>query len=574
MDAGKKTISDILNGNRIIRIPFFQRSYVWSEPQWERFIDDMEGVTTSNRLYFIGSCILKQAMSPSSSGIGDIREVIDGQQRLTTIAVFFKVLCLKSNNPALFERNFLLLNGSPAIEHNYNDIESFDSVMKKTNLTRVSNPRTKIDELFNYCVDNIVESRFDVQRILNNVTFIGIDLSLDDDEQRIFDTINSLGVRLTTPELLKNFFFNKNEIELFETHWKQLYEKDDEQKKYWDTIVASGSTRRSYLELLFFCVLQILIQDDKYGVSASDKIDFSRVEDLFSSFKKFIKDYLNGNKIAMLEILKKYQECFSFIFTCDWFEKHVEKNDFYAAINNIIFGLDTATIMPYVLYVTKCFFDDCEVSNLNEILRVLVSYIMRRMATRSNTKNYNNFFNGRLINNQINTHDKLRDFILSQTEATTYSPSDKDLSNGFHNSKLINKQALGIIYLLESQTRNPEQSTVLKPMNQYQLEHLMPKKWQEYWAEPLFTPDQIANRAIKLLTLGNLAIITEPLNKSLSNKSWQEKVHSSTDKRCLDQLSSGVETLQKYLVLEVWDEKTIEERANDLCKRAISAWKI
>lgn len=33
MDAGKKTISDVLNGNRILRIPFFQRAYVWNEKQ-------------------------------------------------------------------------------------------------------------------------------------------------------------------------------------------------------------------------------------------------------------------------------------------------------------------------------------------------------------------------------------------------------------------------------------------------------------------------------------------------------------------------------------------------------------
>ena len=29
MEAGKRTISDIFNGNRVLEIPFFQRSYVW-----------------------------------------------------------------------------------------------------------------------------------------------------------------------------------------------------------------------------------------------------------------------------------------------------------------------------------------------------------------------------------------------------------------------------------------------------------------------------------------------------------------------------------------------------------------
>ena len=41
MDAGKRTINDIFNGNRILEIPFFQRAYVWGDEQWERLLEDM-----------------------------------------------------------------------------------------------------------------------------------------------------------------------------------------------------------------------------------------------------------------------------------------------------------------------------------------------------------------------------------------------------------------------------------------------------------------------------------------------------------------------------------------------------
>ena len=46
MDAGKKTINEIFNGSRILEIPFFQRAYVWDEPQWERLLDDIENAYT------------------------------------------------------------------------------------------------------------------------------------------------------------------------------------------------------------------------------------------------------------------------------------------------------------------------------------------------------------------------------------------------------------------------------------------------------------------------------------------------------------------------------------------------
>lgn len=52
MDASKKTINDIFNGNRILEIPFFQRAYVWGEKQWERLLEDMEAVSKTNKPYF------------------------------------------------------------------------------------------------------------------------------------------------------------------------------------------------------------------------------------------------------------------------------------------------------------------------------------------------------------------------------------------------------------------------------------------------------------------------------------------------------------------------------------------
>ena len=91
MEAGKRTINDIFNGNRVLEIPFFQRSYVWGEPQWERLIEDMETVSSTNKPYFLGSVILKQQQTPTGGNVGDKRTLIDGQQRLTTLNIMFKI---------------------------------------------------------------------------------------------------------------------------------------------------------------------------------------------------------------------------------------------------------------------------------------------------------------------------------------------------------------------------------------------------------------------------------------------------------------------------------------------------
>mgnify|MGYP000721354591 FL=1 len=109
MDAGKATISGVFNGSRLLEIPFYQRAYVWGEEQWERFLGDMEFVTASKRPYFLGSIILKQESSGNTwSEVSEVRTVIDGQQRLTTMIIFFKALCAKIGAGKLFERDFIL----------------------------------------------------------------------------------------------------------------------------------------------------------------------------------------------------------------------------------------------------------------------------------------------------------------------------------------------------------------------------------------------------------------------------------------------------------------------------------
>lgn len=60
MDAGTKQLADILNGNRVLEVPYYQRSYVWKEEQWSRFLSDMEYITSTGKDYFLGSIILKQ----------------------------------------------------------------------------------------------------------------------------------------------------------------------------------------------------------------------------------------------------------------------------------------------------------------------------------------------------------------------------------------------------------------------------------------------------------------------------------------------------------------------------------
>ena len=142
MDAGKATISGVFNGSRLLEIPFYQRAYVWGEEQWERFLGDMEFVTASKRPYFLGSIILKQASSGNTwSEVSEVRTVIDGQQRLTTMVIFFKALCAKNGTNNLFERDFVLETGDVALRHGKYDRQDFEKVVSATGCEPLEAPR-------------------------------------------------------------------------------------------------------------------------------------------------------------------------------------------------------------------------------------------------------------------------------------------------------------------------------------------------------------------------------------------------------------------------------------------------
>ena len=252
MQAGKSTINDIFNQNKVLEIPFFQRAYVWKTDQWERFLDDMEMVSQSNKPYFLGSVILKQIPTSSSQSIGDRRKVIDGQQRLTTMSIFFKVLSLKIKND-YFANIFRLplSNYEIALKHNHNDEESFNAIMNLTEELDL-NGEDQVTGAYQFFKENLDVNKINPQNVLTNVMFVGIDLNHEDDEQQIFDTINSLGLRLTTAELLKNYFFGRDHLQQYKDNWQSVFESSDEVKKYWDKEIVAGRIRRHFIDLFFY----------------------------------------------------------------------------------------------------------------------------------------------------------------------------------------------------------------------------------------------------------------------------------------------------------------------------------
>ncbi len=577
MDAGKRTISDIFNGNRKLIIPFFQRNYVWKEEQWSRLLEDMEYVSSTGKDYFLGSIILKTKPTSSSATIGDTRTIIDGQQRLTTIAIFLKVLGLKSNSLSTVSRRFTLDDGSLALQHSQWDAEAFEKVMNLDNLEDIESGRSNILLAYNYFKEKVVKEKLNIQMIISRAQFVGIDLDADEDEQQIFDTINSLGVKLTTGELLKNYFFSKETLTEYNTYWKPVFEADDECRDFWDQEAIVGRLRKNNIESFLQSYLMVKLQDPSLNVTSEDKMLLRRTDGLFNNYKKFIGWYIINPNMSeeekRIEIFKfvndltEYASIFRSCFSPSSLSSEITSSPSLERLNVIIYGLDVNTVVPYLMFIEKNVLDEVE---KNKIYEYLESYLMRRLVCKSATNNYSDLFTENLIGNDIRTANALIQYIQNKhDESSVAMPSNLMLRKAFQDVILPNKRATGVLYMLESRLRTSGlYSTGLLGFNSYSLEHLMPKKWRNNWGMAI-DPD---NRDYKLQTLGNLAIITASLNSTIRDAEWDRKLLGSQTKGGLKVYASGLITMTQVLSSEEWDEEKIDERAFWLADKAISVW--
>jgi len=87
LNAEQKYILKIFGDRTKYIIPPYQRAYSWTESECEQLFEDLKMAFKTNKAegYFLGNLIL-------STSTRDEFEVIDGQQRLTTLIMFLKVL--------------------------------------------------------------------------------------------------------------------------------------------------------------------------------------------------------------------------------------------------------------------------------------------------------------------------------------------------------------------------------------------------------------------------------------------------------------------------------------------------
>ena len=589
MHEGRRRLADVLNPHRIIQIPFFQRSYVWEEEQWERFLYDIHDLINNDiPNYFMGPIILKEQTNPKNKEYGEVRSLIDGQQRLTSIFLLYKCAANKLEKKGESLNNILrcgITNNKIILEHNHNDRKIFEAILngELNKVIEEEYVNNKVLKCYKYFEKNI-EPELNVKdwhSLLSKIYFIGIDLDEKEDEQQVFDTLNSIGVSLTTAELLKNLLFDSDEDNwiLYQDTWKKYFE--NEEKKFWDADIGTGNNKRKNIDFFLqsFLLLKSHTDDKNINVgnkdinvgdpvvkskpTTKDKPKPITIDKLYDRYKSYIRaNNINYGDAKFINDIIEKSKIYKKNINYEKLEVHVNlyPYSFSDKINLIAFGIPVTPIIPYLLFILT------DVKDKNEqdaMFDLLINYFIRRVVCRRSTKHYGLVFNN-FISRRVRTLKELKKQFINISETEEF-PDNKQFEKGFMESILISSYAKSILYLLELSMRNAKTSTALLPFKSYEIEHIMPKKWEEHW--PLNGIDERV-RNEKKLTMGNLTIVSPKLNKSFSNLSWKEK------RAELLEYTKGIKTFDddRFLGSDTWDEDKIKERGEFLYKQAVKVW--
>ena len=211
-------------------------------------------------------------------------------------------------------------------------------------------------------------------------------------------------------------------------------------------------------------------------------------------------------------------------------------------------------------------------------LSALESFLIRRMMCRDTTKDYNRLAIDLVRELQNSARDDadaiVVEFLRSQTAASRRWPTDKDLKDSLSSLPLYRLLTRGRLRLIlegiEAKYRDTALSEQIEVPKNLTIEHVLPQSWEAHWPLPSEVEEEEERHRRNTLvhTIGNLTLVTGPLNAMASNGPWEQK------REALEEHS--VLMLNKVLLSEskdvVWDEEFIVDRSKRMAVLVGNVW--
>lgn len=564
MKPDKFSVFDLFENKKRYIVPLFQRPYVWTKeeqwaPLWEDItyksdqIIDRESYRDGVGSHFLGAAVVNEIHTYGHQ----VRtyEIIDGQQRLTTLQILLKAFrdFLRSIGYEEFEYDLARLTANQGMKaeetEQYKvwpttadrsaytavlDADGFDTLRQRARELDVKTLAdaylffyNAIDEYVQYGENNdeIDSPRYEydsemartriealMEALRRHLEIVMIELEEDDDPQIIFETLNARGVPLLPSDLIRNFVFlqasNAGEDieELYNQYWLPFDDQSKDFGKFWKSEEERGRQKSLRIDLFIFYYLTMKTGRD------------IKLPHLFQEFQRWWAASMQMSPALTVEDLLRDLQAYSYVYY-DLVNAHPKTR-----LGTFIYRLEkmrTATVYPLLLYL---YGHEQRVDPAEQLGIVidLESYLVRRLVCGLTGKNYNRNFLSVLRdlgNAEEVTRDAFREIMLAFEGDASRWPSDDEFRQQWLYKRAYGRISQGRVEMilaavdLEMETAKQE---ALHIDGRLTIEHIFPQNPKPgAWPE-LDDPNIID-------TFGNLTLLTTSLNSSVSNGPFLQK---------------------------------------------------
>lgn len=549
---------DFIKSQNYIEIPYYQRNYDWTKNNCERLMEDLY-ILHKDELptHFFGSMVIKPGKLSSQS------IVIDGQQRITTISLLILAIYnfiieknLESNyNLDLLYSNYLVNKQMRNQENiklhsNPKDYEAYRLLFQDKKFYKQASNITKN---YQYFYNELEKENIGVDDLIGSIEkLVLIEINLDspqDDAQLIFESLNSTGLELSESDKIRNFLLMNENIE----------EQNDLYDKYWGPLEDLTS-----FQLDDFFRDYLTVRNSKYPNKSK----------VYEEFKKFFNNNYISKKIEFFEDLLDYGKTYQQINMMD--TDSVELN---YQLKRFV-KLDVNVLKPFFMSIINDYnYDRLKQVDVLEILKVIETYIARRMITQQSSNALNKVFSvlyrdmSRILDkeNQESSPANIISYLLLAKRGAAIFPDDEMVMQSFKDRNFYNINKNFRNFLFE-RLENRDTKEIIDiygglESGTFSIEHIMPQKLNSHWREELgINYKHIHDNYLN--SIGNLTLTG--YNSKYSNRSFTEKRNiangfKDSNFKFLNSIPANSET---------WNEEKILKRIDAIIERALSIWEM
>ncbi|WP_095225323.1 DUF262 domain-containing protein [Helicobacter sp. 12S02634-8] len=525
--------------------------------------------------HFFGSIVSKKPLTTNQTTKFDI---IDGQQRLTTITLLFLAIRnliqqdeVKTEFDELDKKIWekFLTNKPIDSKERKPKLSLVESDQKAFSRLLYSSPKDYIQDSnltinYQFFCDEIKNDDISVDNLykaIDGLRIINVVLDHSDDAQLIFESLNATGLALSEGDKIRNYVL----MDLKEEEQDRYY------KNYWVKIESCADEK-----------------DDKNNVSAFIRdylsIKQKKIPNEKNVYKEF-KSYAESKKSpenqtspesieALLQDLLRYGEFFKKLWT---YKSELPKGSKVAG--ELDACLERLAWLKAGSNVARPFFmevfshhNKCELSedDVLKIFLIIESYLFRRNICDVPTNGLNKIFLS--LDKSIIQYDGTKDDYVGklihtlQYKTSNNFPEDDKFKSALATKNTYDKNSK--YYLLErfENYGTKETKPIYRDLDEkkYQIEHIMPQKLSSQWREDLGEgADKIHNEWCN--RLANLTLTA--YNQNMSNKTFKEKCGMERGYQ-----GSGLRMNQTIAKNEKWGLAELEERSEALSEQAKKIW--